>query len=59
MDMTTRVEVTGDSASPGPDRSFTVVVIGGGAAGITVAAQLLGRRPELSVAVLEPSETHS
>lgn len=59
MDMTTPIEVTGDSGSAGPDRSFSVVVIGGGAAGITVAAQLLRHRPELSVAVVEPSETHS
>ena len=41
------------------ERSFTVVIVGGGAAGITVAAELLRRRPGLSIAVIEPSETHS
>ena len=42
-----------------PDRQFAVVIVGGGAAGITVAAELLRHRADLSVAVVEPSETHS
>ncbi len=42
-----------------PGRSFSVVIVGGGAAGITVAAQLLKRRRDLQIAVIEPSETHS
>ena len=40
-------------------REFTVVIIGGGAAGITVAAELLRHRDGLSVAIVEPSETHA
>ncbi len=42
-----------------PGNSFSVVIVGGGAAGITVAAQLLKRRRDLRIAVIEPSETHS
>ncbi|WP_210245492.1 MULTISPECIES: NAD(P)/FAD-dependent oxidoreductase [unclassified Tardiphaga] len=39
--------------------SFDVVVVGGGAAGITVSAALLKHRPNLRVAIVEPSETHA
>jgi sulfide:quinone oxidoreductase len=35
-----------------------VVIIGGGAAGITVAAQLLDKQPGLDIAILEPSDQH-
>ena len=41
------------------DYSFSVVIVGGGAAGITVAAQLLKRRRDLRIAVIEPADTHS
>jgi len=46
------------SAGPAPQR-FAVLVIGGGAAGITVAAGLRRHRPGLSVAIVEPSEVHA
>ena len=36
----------------------TVVVIGGGAAGIATAASMLKRRPGLDIAIVEPAETH-
>lgn len=39
-------------------RRHQVVVIGGGTAGITVAASLLRRRPGLDVAIVEPSGQH-
>jgi len=39
-------------------KSVDVVIVGGGAAGITVAAILRRQRPQLSVALIEPSETH-
>lgn len=42
-----------------PSQCYTVLIIGGGAAGITVAAELRRHRPALSVAIVEPSETHS
>lgn len=37
----------------------TVVVIGGGAAGIATAASMLKRRPGLDIAIVEPGDTHS
>lgn len=47
-----------DAASSGNTETFDVVVIGGGAAGIGVTASLLRRRPDLRIAVIEPSERH-
>jgi sulfide:quinone oxidoreductase len=38
--------------------NHSVLIIGGGAAGITVAASLRRRRPGLDIALVEPSETH-
>jgi len=38
--------------------SHQVVIVGGGTAGITVAARLLKERPALDVAVIEPSAKH-
>jgi sulfide:quinone oxidoreductase len=37
---------------------FDVVIVGGGFAGISVAARLRRRRPGLSIAVVEPSDRH-
>ena len=37
---------------------FQVLVIGGGTAGITVAAQLLNEQPSLRVGIIEPSDEH-
>jgi len=37
----------------------TVVVIGGGSAGIATASSLLKRRKGLDIAIVEPSETHA
>ncbi|WP_304526008.1 FAD/NAD(P)-binding oxidoreductase [Halomonas sp. I5-271120] len=46
-------------ASPsGQVRRHTVLIIGGGAAGISVAASLLKRRSSLDVAIIEPAEEH-
>jgi sulfide:quinone oxidoreductase len=39
--------------------SHTVVVIGGGAAGIATAASMLKRRPGLDIVIVEPSDTHA
>lgn len=36
----------------------SVLIIGGGTGGITVAARLKNERPELDVAIIEPSEKH-
>lgn len=37
---------------------YDVLVIGGGAAGCSVAASLLARRPGLSIAIVEPRDKH-
>jgi sulfide:quinone oxidoreductase len=39
--------------------SHTVVVVGGGAAGIATAASLLARRKNLDIAIVEPHDTHA
>lgn len=36
----------------------TVVIVGGGAAGISVASSLLARHPELDIAIIDPAEVH-
>ena len=38
--------------------SHQIVIIGGGAAGITVAAQLQGQKQGLDIAIIEPSSHH-
>lgn len=40
------------------DVSHEVVIVGGGAAGIAVAASLLGRSPGLNVALIDPANIH-
>jgi sulfide:quinone oxidoreductase len=40
------------------DVQHQVVIIGGGAAGIAVAASLLARSPKLDIAIIDPAETH-
>ncbi|HSV79277.1 MAG TPA: TIGR01244 family sulfur transferase [Ramlibacter sp.] len=40
------------------DASHEVVIIGGGAAGLSVAASLLKRRPGLDVAIIDPADIH-
>lgn len=42
----------------GQVRRHTVVIIGGGAAGISVAASLLKRRSSLDIAIIEPADSH-
>jgi sulfide:quinone oxidoreductase len=39
-------------------KTHQIVIIGGGTAGITVAAQLLKKHNALDVAIIEPSEKH-
>jgi L-2-hydroxyglutarate oxidase len=45
--------VTGDGQSPLPSGSCDLVVVGGGILGLAVARELLGRRPETRLTVLE------
>lgn len=46
------------SSKLAPVSSYDVVVVGGGFGGISVAARLRRLRPELSIAIVEPSEKH-
>ena len=40
------------------DATHEVVIVGGGAAGIAVAASLLARSPDLDVAIIDPADIH-
>lgn len=40
------------------DKRFDIVVVGAGAAGIAVSASLLERKPELSIAIIDPADIH-
>ncbi|MCH4248538.1 MAG: bifunctional protein tyrosine phosphatase family protein/NAD(P)/FAD-dependent oxidoreductase [Acinetobacter populi] len=37
---------------------YTVVIVGAGAAGISVAASLLSRQADLDIAIIDPADTH-
>ncbi len=39
-------------------KSYQVIIVGGGNAGISVAAQLKRKNPQIEIAVIEPSEKH-
>ncbi|MGH8751607.1 MAG: FAD-dependent oxidoreductase [Burkholderiales bacterium] len=41
-----------------PERHHAIVIVGGGAAGTTVAALLRKAKPDLDIAIIEPSEYH-
>ncbi len=40
------------------DANHAVVIIGGGAAGIAVAASLKARKPDLDIAIIDPADIH-
>lgn len=40
------------------DARFDVVIVGGGAGGISVAASLKARKPDLDIAVIDPADIH-
>lgn len=47
-----------EAAIPAASSRSTIVIVGGGAAGLATAASLMHRRPDLKITVVEPSETH-
>ncbi len=53
-----RISNGGKTPTDRPDASFDVVVVGGGAAGISVAASLRARRPSLDIAIIDPADVH-
>ncbi|MCC0178130.1 NAD(P)/FAD-dependent oxidoreductase [Waterburya agarophytonicola K14] len=46
------------SREKNPDEHYQIVIVGGGAAGITTAAQLLKQNSKLDIAIVEPAEKH-
>ncbi|WP_428686997.1 TIGR01244 family sulfur transferase [Roseibium sp.] len=40
------------------DARFDVVIVGGGAAGISVASSLLARKSDLEIAIIDPADVH-
>ncbi len=54
-----RADAPAGHPSAQPGERHTVLIVGGGAAGITVAAELRRHRPDLDIAIIEPSDTHS
>ena len=59
MDAMTQDDAANTGAGAAPSERAAVLIIGGGAAGITVAAELGRHRSSLQVTIVEPSETHS
>lgn len=56
--MSTTNLLSSNPATAGDLVRHQIVIIGGGAGGITVAAQLMRKDPSLDVAIIEPSDKH-
>lgn len=61
----TRLERLGARSAPGgvsapriAAETYDVAVVGGGAGGLATASSLLRRRPDLSIAIIEPGDQH-
>ena len=53
-----RIANGGRTPAESHDAHYDVVIVGGGAGGISVAASLKARKPGLSVAVIDPADVH-
>ncbi|XRV92461.1 TIGR01244 family sulfur transferase [Methylobacterium fujisawaense] len=53
-----RIAAVSRSRKASADLFHSVVVIGGGAGGIAVAASLKARKPDLDIALIEPADVH-
>ena len=53
-----RIANGGKTPTDSADATHEVVIVGGGAAGIAVAASLLARKPDLDVAIVDPADIH-
>ena len=53
-----RIANGGKTPTDQADASHEVVIVGGGAAGIAVAASLKARSPELDIAIIDPADIH-
>jgi sulfide:quinone oxidoreductase len=53
-----RIANGGKTPTERPDLTHEIVIVGGGAAGVAVAASLLKRQPDLDIAVIEPADVH-
>ncbi|MDG4650563.1 TIGR01244 family sulfur transferase [Roseibacterium sp. SDUM158017] len=53
-----RIANGGKTPTDRADASFDVVIVGGGAAGIAVAASLRHRKPGLEMAIIDPADIH-
>ncbi|SDR47134.1 bifunctional protein tyrosine phosphatase family protein/NAD(P)/FAD-dependent oxidoreductase [Pseudovibrio sp. Tun.PSC04-5.I4] len=53
-----RIANGGKTPTDRADASYDVVIVGGGAAGIAVAASLKSRKSDLEIAVIDPADIH-
>ncbi|SDZ40540.1 sulfide:quinone oxidoreductase [Jannaschia faecimaris] len=53
-----RIANGGRTPTEQADATFEIVIVGGGAAGIAVAASLRKRLPRVEIAIIDPADTH-
>jgi sulfide:quinone oxidoreductase len=53
-----RIAAGGKTPVDRADASYDVVIVGGGAAGVSVASSLLQRKRDLEVAIIDPADIH-
>jgi sulfide:quinone oxidoreductase len=53
-----RIANGGKTPTDVADASHDIVIVGGGAGGISVAASLLSRAPDLDIAIIDPADVH-